>query len=304
MKSKVFRIWSAAITFFVVLVLAIACRKEFMKVDSTGDRRNLQIYLTDHPCPFDSVYVDIQYVAVKLDTGHCDDDDYDDDDRPAGYHPGNHDLDDDDDDDDDHHGCGSFWDTLPINPGVYNIMDLRNGVDTLLANGGLPAGRVKQIRITLGTNNSVVVDGTTYPLKLFPGTAPNVYVRIDEEELEHLGSGKYAVWLDFDVCRSIVLYNGTYYLKPFIKAFTISRFGAVEGEVGPQAANAFVTVYNSTDTATAIPDYDGEFKIRGLVPGTYTVFYDGNNGYGDTTLYNIQVTAGITTDLSRITLSK
>ncbi|MBS3915188.1 MAG: DUF4382 domain-containing protein [Bacteroidetes bacterium] len=299
MKSRVFKIWSATITFFVILVLVIACRKEFLTNNTHNGARNLQIYLTDHPCPFDSVFVEILFVEVRLDTGNCDDDD---DDRPVGYHD-NDDDQGDDDDDDDEHGCGSVWDTLAISPGVYNIMDLRNGVDTLLANGSLPAGNVKQIRLTLGTNNSVVIGGTTYPLNLFPGSSHYAYVKLDDDELEHLSSGKYAIWLDFDICRSIVQYNGSYFLKPYLKAFTISRFGAVEGEVGPRAAKAFVTVYNYTDTGTAIPDDDGEFKIRGLIPGVYTVLFDGNNGYNDTILYNVQVSAGRTTELRRISLS-
>ena len=66
-------------------------------------------------------------------------------------------------------------------------------------------------------------------------------------------------------------------------------------------------VYNATDTLYAIPDYDdddeeGEFKIRGIRPGTYSVLYDATAPYRDTTLHNIIVEADEDTELPDIRL--
>jgi len=63
-------------------------------------------------------------------------------------------------------------------------------------------------------------------------------------------------------------------------------------------------VYNSGDTAYAIPDKDGDFKIRGLKEGTYSLFVNASNGYRDTTINNIVVKAGKETELKKITLQK
>lgn len=54
--------------------------------------------------------------------------------------------------------------SLDVTPGVYNLLDFTGGVDTLIANGGVPAGKLQQVRLILGTSNSIVVDGITYPL--------------------------------------------------------------------------------------------------------------------------------------------
>ena len=132
--------------FLTVFALAItlfsACKKD-ATTDTSGSK-NLSVYLTDDPCIYDSVFIDIAYVEVKIDTTHHMDDD----------HFGDND---DQDGDDDHHHHDEFgvWDTLSINPGIYNIATLRNGINTLLGAGNVPPGAIRKIRITLGTNNSV-----------------------------------------------------------------------------------------------------------------------------------------------------
>ncbi|MFM9568642.1 hypothetical protein, partial [Streptomyces turgidiscabies] len=56
--------------------------------------------------------------------------------------------------------------------GVYYILSLRNGVDTLLASKTVVKGSIRLIRIDIGTNNSLVKDSVVYPVNLpsnFPG---------------------------------------------------------------------------------------------------------------------------------------
>ncbi len=38
-----------------------------------------------------------------------------------------------------HHDQYGFWDTLAIRPGVYDILKLRNGIDTLLGTVNIPS---------------------------------------------------------------------------------------------------------------------------------------------------------------------
>lgn len=284
-------IWKVSTGILIVILVVLSCRKETMS-HAANTAKSLNVYLTDAPCAFDTVLVDIRVVEVKIDTAHHKDEGDDDKDDKDG--------------DDDHRGHDNFgvWDTLNITPGIYNIADLRNGVDTLLAKGSIKPGTIRKIRLTLGTNNSVVVGGKTYPLHLFPGASPYVYVKIDEEDLEDMHRGKMGLWLDFDICRSIILYNGQYYLKPVISPFAPAKFGTIEGEVHPRAAQAFITAYNSLDTGSAIPNDDGEFKIRGLVSGTYTVVIHAFNGYQDTTINSVMVSAGRETELHDVYLHK
>ena len=277
---------ASAIIFFLV-----ACQKE-TSLSPGKNSKKLSVYLTDDPCQFDSVLIDIRYVEVKVDTSreHGDDDDF-----------GDHD--DDGDDDHEHHDDFGFWDTLSITAGIYNVMTLRNGVDALLGTANIPPGSVRKIRITLGTNNSVVVGGVSKPLNLFPGINNYVYIKLHDEDMDE-DDHNMRVWLDFNVCSSVIFYNGQYYLRPFIRPFCNEQMGSIEGRVLPLDAHAFVKAYNSTDSAAAIPGEEGRYKIRGLKEGTYNLLFKASNGYKDSLLTNIKVIKGEETKVALITLHK
>ena len=272
----------------VSLVIS-ACKKEESYENIPAAPSRLSVYLTDDPCQFDSAYIDIRYVEVKLDTTeHQDDDDY---------------VENDDDSDDNNQNSDQYgkWDTLEIREGVYNILRLRNGIDTLLGTVELAAGKVRKIRLTLGTENSVIKSGISHPLILSPNNN-YAYVRIKKEAREQINSGEIAIWLDFDVCGSIQEVNGQYHLRPAIRPFSISHFGKVDGKIFPNAATPFVTVFNATDSANAMPFEDGKYVIRGLKQGTYSITYKAYNGYKDTTITGIEVKNGMETTIPDITL--
>jgi len=265
-------------------IILYACSKESSGGNNStvpAGKQQVNLYLTDGPSFFDSVKIDIKSVKFLIDT--CD--------KSRRHH----------DDNDTVKNCG-VWDSVSITPGVYNLLNLRNGIDTLLASGNLPDGSIRKIVITLGTNNSLVKDSVTYPLHLLSN---QIVIRLNGNEWENFQTGKYRLWLDFDCGRSIIkLRDGSFYLSPFIRAFIVKETGVVKGVIKPAAAWPVVTVYNGTDTAYALPFLDGQFKVRGLNTGTYSVFVNGSNGYQDTTITNVSVTVGKETDLGTITLHK
>ena len=88
-----------------------------------------------------------------------------------------------------------------------------------------------------------------------------------------------------------------------IRTFTEATSGAIKGIVSPVAANATVQATNGVDVLSAIPDpVTGEFLIRGIPAGTWTVTIDANNGYVDQTISNVSVTIGQVADVGAITL--
>jgi hypothetical protein len=178
---------------------------------------------------------------------------------------------------------------------VYNILRFRNGLDTLFATGTLPNARVRKIRLTLGTQNSVMKDGIRSSLRLHDNDR-EVVADLSAASFEITSTGQVLFWIDFDASRSIQVdnsgsgNNNGYRLKSHIKIFTRGNSGEIEGRVLPRAADALVMAINGTDTTSAIPEDDnGEFKIVGLNAGTYKVFIDGQNGYNDTTINNVIV---------------
>lgn len=264
--------------FFTVLVVSVimySCQKETTGSSNPDKPHTVRIFLTDHQTPvFDSVFIDLQALQVKLE----------DDSLP-----------------------NDGWVSLSIRPGVYNILRFRNGLDTLFSNGTLPNARVKKVKLVLGTQNSVIKDGQSFPLRV-KSEDREVIANLDDSNFD-ISNGQVMFWIDFDAGNSIQVdnsgsgNNNGYRLKSQIKIFSRSRSGSIEGRVLPRAADAIVKAVIGTDTATAIPfDDNGEFKIVGLNAGTYKLLIDGQNGYQDTTINNVVVRNREDTHVPVITL--
>ena len=232
---------------------------------TTGSQKaKVSMHLTDDPANYDAVYIDIQQVEVTME------------------------------------GSAAVILT-PIRPGVYNLLNFRNGLDTLLVRADIPAGKVSQIRLILGTNNSVVVDGISHPLNTPSAQESGLKLNLKET---FVANGSYDLWIDFDAGKSIVeTGNGKFNLKPVIRAYMQSTDGRIKGYVLPGVALATVYATNGVDTYAAIPASDGFFVFTGLPEGTYTVTLDASIvAYVDVTVNNVQVTYGSTTDLGTIIL--
>jgi hypothetical protein len=292
MKQK--NLLLAAIIFVAVSLGLVACQKNYsgdVQANSSG-KEQLSLYLTDGPGLFDQVLVDIRSVKVLVDTSkdtrRHDNDDWD---RRGA---------------DDRKKDSSFvWETLNIQAGVYDILKFRNGADTLLAASNITKGSIRLIKIELGTNNSVVKDSVVYPVKLPANANAYVLIKLRGNECEEFAPGRRRLWLDFDITRSIIQErDNQFYLRPVFHFFVVSNTASISGKVGPRDGYPVVTVFNASDTAYALPDKEGNFKVRGLASGTYSVYINASNGYADTTINNVVLQAPKLTTLGTIKLHK
>ena len=106
------------------------------------------------------------------------------------------------------------WMSFDTHAGIYNLLGLQNGVDTLLAIGTIPSNVVKEIRFILGTENSIKINGVLYPLTIPSGSESGLKIKIDKKLNGNLDS----LLIDFDAALSIVQEgNGDYHLKPVLK---------------------------------------------------------------------------------------
>jgi len=267
------------------------CNKEnSMSAVSPTGQQQLSIYMMDDPVVFTKVLIDIKQVAVKIDTAaHRDDND------------DNHQW------NDDYRGCrngnSTIWDTLSISPGVYDLLKLRNGTDTLLANGLVANGKVLQVRITLGTNNTVYTDSvTSYPLNII---GPRNYfdINVRKDDIAAITNSQLTIWFDFNLSKSVIFDNGKYWLKPELKPFNDKKRPKLEGRVLPEGGAGYIAVYNATDTLYAVPWFNGYYQVRGITAGNYVIYFKGRNGYKDSTT-NIAVGASGTTKVPVMTLHK
>ncbi|MCL6523880.1 MAG: DUF4382 domain-containing protein [Thermoflavifilum sp.] len=301
MKNNKFSLTALLLAVAAVLGGAlVSCQKSTSLNTIPPGKNQLEVRFTDDAGFFDSIVVDVQMVAVRIDTSQSNEDR--DDHHPEGEEWGElfHEHEEGWEEPEEH----AIWDTLNIQAGQYDLTQLSNGADTLLSSDFIPKGKIIAIRITLGDNNYLVKNGVKYPLNLFEGYH-NVYIRIYGDQITQVHPGSYRLWIDFDAGRSVIkVRDGSFYLKPFIRAFVVSNMGIVQGFVLPMDAYPVITLYNNTDTLYALPRKDGFFKIWGVDAGTYSLFVNTSNGYRDTTISNIQVTARHVTDVGTIHLSK
>lgn len=151
-------------------------------------------------------------------------------------------------------------------PGVYNLLDYQNGVDTLLITEEIAAGKLKEIRLILGENNTVVIGGESYKLTTPSAQQSGLKFKFPSDVV--LEPGKtYRIWIDFDANRSIhETGSGKYMLKPVIRAFAEAYGGALSGIITPPDATEVVQAILGADTLVTYPNDNGEFLFIGLEP--------------------------------------
>src|ERR1043166_2189918 len=138
------------------------------------------------------------------------------------------------------------WVALNVHEGIYNLLDFSNGKDTLIASGSVATGIVSQIRLILGTHNTVMVDSQVYNLETPSAQQSGLKLQVHHE----LSKGiDYNVVLDFDAAKSIVLTGSNkYMLKPVIRTIVKALNGAIQGTVNPAASRPAVWAVSATDT--------------------------------------------------------
>jgi Domain of unknown function (DUF4382) len=258
------------ILFWVAYLAITTMTFSSCKKDKGNSRLN--VYLTDAPAAYDAVNIDVVKVEIKSTDDQSD----------------------------------NGWQELTdAKAGIYNLLDFRNGMDALLASVELPAGKVSQLRLILGSNNSVVISGNTLPLPLETPSAQQSGLKFNIHA-DLVEGVTYKVWIDFDAARSVVTTgSNNYVLKPVVRTFTEATSGAIKGIALPSAAAPIASAISGADTLSAIPDATtGQYLIRGVPAGTWKVLLDGSNGYNDSTINNVNVVLGQVSDVGTITLTQ
>ncbi|MFV8271366.1 DUF4382 domain-containing protein [Flavobacterium sp. GT2N3] len=190
---------------------------------------------------------------------------------------------------------------LNVEKGIYNLLEFSNGVDTIIATDSLEISSVKQIRLILGADNTVVLDGVSYPLSTPSAEQSGLKLKVNQTLQDGI---LYTVLLDFDANKSVVkLGNGGYQLKPVIRTIEKAISGSIKGKITSAGTMAVVTATSSTSISyTSNVNENGDFLVMGLLPGTYTITITPALPLLPVTKMNIIVTAGITTDIGAFTI--
>ena len=97
--------------------------------------------------------------------------------------------------------------------GVYNLLEFQGDVDTLIASGNYDLNSIKEIRLILGNNNTIKIDGQIFPLTIPSGAESGLKIKINQDLM---GQSLVSLLIDFDACKSIKEMNGAYKLSPVI----------------------------------------------------------------------------------------
>jgi hypothetical protein len=255
---------------FSLLIVLLACITIISCTDDSTTTTKLNVLLVDAPASYDEVNVEVLSVAIN----------YGGENEEEG------------------------WSELPTESGIYNLLELTSGNEAILVSNEVPSGSISQIRLILGDNNSVVVDGEEYDLKTPSAQQSGVKLSINQEFEEGFD---YTIVLDFDASRSIVANPVKYILKPVIRASMQALNGAIDGTIDPNEEGAKIYAIQDPDTITStLPDSEGYFILRGMEEGTYTVSIDLplTSEYSGQIIEDVSVNIGSITNLETIGLQE
>jgi hypothetical protein len=255
--------------YFGMLIAALAA----MSCESGEKEARLIIRLVDAPAEYQAVNVDILGVRVHRS-------------EVAGEDEGG-------------------WIDLPgSDAGVVNLLDYTGGTELTLVDTWFPEGRISQVRLMLGGDNTVVIDGSSHPLETPSAQQSGLKLNVHETLLAGI---TYEFLLDFDAARSVVRTgNGRYLLKPVIRVITRTLSGAIRGEVLPAGENVAVYALVGTDTlgTSFAPEGKSAFMVSGLDEGSYRLVLDPgeDSEYAGLVLDDVEVMTGNVTDVGQQTL--
>lgn len=196
----------------------------------------------------------------------------------------------------------SFFFPYLLGNKIIKISELVAGKALLLGRNELPEGKILGVSLKLGTSHYFYFQGDRYVLPLTSATPFPVRLHKSWQ----LESGvSYDLILDFDLENSIQLKNQTplsYQLKPVVHAFSTIGTGELKGTIDPVNLRPALYAINQTDSLSTQINSSGNFLFR-LAPGKYTLYIEPKDaGFKSTVLSGVEVVAGKSTNLTRITL--
>jgi hypothetical protein len=257
-----------SIAFLFSSILFFSCQKSN---NSSDNAARLQVRLTDSPDPnVQEVWVDVKEVRINM--------------------------------------KDTSWITLDgVHPGLYNLLDLTDGKDTLLADAQIPAGDISQIRLVLGDNNYIITkSGEKIDLTTPSAQQSGLKVQIHQAVT---GGILYRLILDFDAGKSIVKagQSGKYILKPVLRVISfLASGGNLKGVVVPDSVRTAIYAINGADTvASTYTDIsNGNFWFGDIPAGNYLVSYAPTDSNYRETQKNVSIVLGQTAVADTVVLEK
>ncbi len=279
-----------------LLLLALPLVMISCKQKQAKDAATVKFKLTDAPADFDALYIDVQSIQVQT--------------------------------------AASGWVTLQSQVGTINLLQYVNGQSTLIAQAELPQGQINQVRLVLGSNNSIVANGQTYPIAIPAGMESGLVLNVHQQ----LQAGQTYEWtIDFDAAQSVMTTgSGSFHLEPVLRLIVDAQSsagattnadgtisiggstggtaggsvvingdvtGAMSGSIAPVGFASVCITGSNGATYCTVTDLTGHFTLQTVAAGSYTVQIDPSLPLlSIKTISNVSVTAHQTTNLGVVAL--
>jgi hypothetical protein len=159
------------------LLLALSALGIFAACKKESGSTTLRIKLTDAPASYEEVNIDLREVRLKFESDT------------------------------------SSWVTLQTRAGIYNLLKLQNGIDTLISEVTLPQTNVKEVRLVLGDNNTIKAGGIISPLVIPSGSESGLKIKVNKQLRNSIDS----ITVDFDAALSVAHEHNGYKLRPVLR---------------------------------------------------------------------------------------
>lgn len=272
---------------FVMLLIAsaglVSCSDDNDSVNNQEGKAQVAVKLTDAPGDYDQVNIEVVDVMIKTDA-------------EAVTTEANTETETETEEE--------GWVSLGVEPQTINLLDLTGGNTLFLGETELAAGNIQEMRLVLGDNNNIVVNGDKLVLDTPSAQQSGLKLKVDQK-LE--ADTYYTFILDFDVDESVVSQgNGGYSLKPVLRLAVDETSGSIAGTVTPSTEPVLVQAQSADVTASAYTNAEGKFQLHGLEPGTYIVTATPEEGLGleTATVNNVEVEQGSVNQLEAIILEE
>jgi hypothetical protein len=162
--------------FKFVLASVLMVSIVFIACKKESGTSTVHVRLTDAPADWDEVNIDLKEVKVNF----------------------NNDT--------------AGWVSLQTKDTIYNLLGLQNGLDTLIAQATFPTNTLNEVRLVLGDNNTIKVNGQVYPLTIPSGATSGLKIKVHKK----LDATLETIVLDFDAGASVTEEQDGYKLRPVI----------------------------------------------------------------------------------------
>ncbi len=189
------------------------------------------------------------------------------------------------------------WIVLSETATSVDVLTLTNGADITLAhNTNIQPGTYTQLRLTFGTDNQLSYnDGsgsTIFDLDLDFNSVIEIPI-----QAQITSGNSTSILLDFNVAFSLVQTGNQFHFEPMISQIVDPATG-VGGHI--YGSNSAVTVVGEGRKYSTYTDTNGNFLLRGVKDGNYTINIDPRGTQDLTVIQNVEIAKGRITRLGSL----